>query len=281
MKTPRHLLNNLKQQGLEPYYLSVGKRLLFEMLFELQLDLFKHMDEGISEAFVEQFELNVQKMLRDEPLGYILGFEWFYGYKMIVNKHVLIPRSETEELIGHVCADIDDYFSNENIVICDIATGSGAIAVALKKENPQAIVFASDISHDAINVAKENAHINDAEIEFFIGDMALPLIDRNIKVDVCVCNPPYIRSNEDIELSVKDYEPHIALFGGVDGLDLYRRLLDQLPLILNKRAVVAFEIGYDQKDALLDEIYSRYQDVIVKTKKDINHKDRMIFIYFN
>ena len=280
MKTPRQLLNTLKKQGLNPFYISTCKRLLFEMLSESGLDLFKHMDELLTDEFAESFNQKVMRILNDEPVGYVLGYEWFYGYKIIVDKHVLIPRSETEELVGYVCEAIDEYFADESVVICDIATGSGAIAVALKNEISNSKVIASDISNEAIEIARKNAQLNDADIDFLVGDMATPLIKENIKVDVCVCNPPYIKSNENIELSVKDYEPHVALFGGQDGLDLYRRLLDQLPMILNDKAIVAFEIGFDQKEALLIEIMARFSNVKVVTKKDINQKDRMIFMYF-
>lgn len=280
MKTPRQLLNTLKKQGINPFYISTCKRLLFEMLFEHGLDLYKHMDETLDEEFVGFFNQRVKRILNDEPLGYVLGYEWFYGYKIIVDEHVLIPRSETEELVGYVCEAIDEYFVDEPVVICDIATGSGAIAVALKNEISNSKVIASDISSEAIEIAKRNAQINDADVDFHVGDMAIPLIESNIKVDVCVCNPPYIKSDENIELSVKDYEPHVALFGGQDGLDLYRRLLDQLPMILNDKAIVAFEIGFDQKEALLIEIMTRFSNVKVVTKKDINQKDRMVFMYF-
>jgi release factor glutamine methyltransferase len=280
MKTPRQLLNTLKKQGINSYYISTCKRLLFEMLSQSGLDLFKHMDEKLNDEFVNLFNQKVERILNDEPLGYVLGYEWFYGYKIIVDKHVLIPRSETEELVGYVCEAIDEYFADESVVICDIASGSGAIAVALKNEITNSKVIASDISYEAIEVAKKNAQLNNAAIDFLVGDMAMPLIEKNIKVDVCVCNPPYIKSDENIELSVKDYEPHVALFGGQDGLDLYRRLLDQLPAILKAKAIVAFEIGYDQKEALVVEIKSRFSSAKVSTRKDINQKDRMIFIYF-
>jgi release factor glutamine methyltransferase len=280
MKTPRQLLNTLKKQGLNPFYISTCKRLLFEMLVESGLDLFKNMDDILSDDLITSFNYKVKRILNDEPLGYVLGYEWFYGYKITVDNHVLIPRSETEELVGYVCEAIDEYFDDESVVICDIATGSGAIAVALKNEISNSKVIASDISSEAIEIAKRNAQLNDADVDFHVGDMALPLIESNIKVDVCVCNPPYIKSDENIELSVKDYEPHVALFGGQDGLDLYRRLLDQLPSILKDKAIVAFEIGYDQKEALLVEIESRFNNVKVISKKDINQKDRMIFLYF-
>lgn len=281
MKTPRQLLTEQKNKGYDEYWNFLFRRLLFEMLDELGMDLFQDMDEPMDIAFSERFTSNVARLLQDEPLGHVLGYEWFYGLKLMVNQDVLIPRQETEELVAHVSADIDDYFKDEQIVIADIACGSGAIAIASKIDHPEATVYASDVSEQAIVVAKKNADDNEADIVFFVGDMATPLIEANIKVDVCICNPPYIKNEEVIEDSVKNFEPHVALFGGKDGLDLYRKLLDQLPLLLNPKAIVAFEIGFDQKDAILHEIQQRFPEAIVLSKMDIHQKDRMIFVYFN
>jgi release factor glutamine methyltransferase len=281
MKTPRQLLVEQKNKGYDDYWNFLFRRLLFEMLSENDLDLFQDMDLELEESFSEAFLSNVERLLRDEPLGHVLGYEWFYGLKLTVNQDVLIPRGETEELVAHVSADIDDYFNDEEIVIADIACGSGAIAIASKLDHPNATVYASDVSDKAIAVAKKNAIDNEADITFFIGDMATPLIENNIKVDVCICNPPYIKNEEVIEDSVKNFEPHVALFGGKDGLDLYRKLLDQLPLLLNPKAIVAFEIGFDQKDAIFHEIQQRFPEASILSKQDIHQKDRMVFVYFN
>lgn len=281
MKTPRQLLSQLKNKDYDEYWLLLFRRLLFEMLADINVDLYNDMDIECDDEFIKRFESNIQRLLQNEPLGHVLGYEWFYGLKIKVNQDVLIPRGETEELVAHVSADIDDYFESTNLVIADIACGSGAIAIASKIDHPTATVFASDVSEKAIAVAKENATNNQADIMFYIGDMATPLIDNNIKVDVCICNPPYIKNKEALEDSVKNYEPHVALFGGEDGLDLYRKLLDQLPKILKPKAMVALEIGFDQKEAILFEINQRFDEVHVVTKTDIHEKDRMVFIYFD
>ena len=281
MRTPRKLLAEQKNKGYDEYWNFLFRRLLFEMLSENDLDLFQDMDLELDESFSEAFLRNVERLLLDEPLGHVLGYEWFYGLKLTVNQDVLIPRGETEELVAHVSADIDDYFNGEEIVIADIACGSGAIAIASKLDHPNAKVYASDVSEKAIAVAKKNAIDNKADIAFFVGDMATPLIENNIKVDVCICNPPYIKNEEDIEDSVKNFEPHVALFGGKDGLDLYRKLLDQLPSLLNPKAMVAFEIGFDQKDAIFHEIQQRFPEAFILSKQDIHQKDRMVFVYFN
>lgn len=281
MKTPRQLLVEQKNKGYDDYWNALFRRLLFEMLAERGMDLFQDMDVELDQSFGGLFSSNVNRLLQDEPLGHVLGYEWFYGIKLTVNQDVLIPRGETEELVAHVSADIDDYFKDEEIVIADIACGSGAIAIASKLDHPKATVYASDVSEKAIVVAKKNAVDNEADITFYVGDMATPLIEHDIKVDVCICNPPYIKNEELIENSVKNFEPHVALFGGKDGLDLYRKLLDQLPSLLKPKAIVAFEIGFDQKDAILYEIQHRFPEAIILSKVDIHNKDRMVFVYFN
>lgn len=280
MKTPRNLLFESKKLTQDNYFLALFKRLLFEMLNDQSMDLYKDMDKGVSDTFTQNYFDNVSRLLNDEPLGHVLGYEWFYGLKLFVSKDVLIPRSETEELAGYVSADIFDYF-DESIDIVDVATGSGALACALKSDHPKANVVATDISEQALAIATKNATNNKLDIAFYQGDMANPLIDKNLLFDVVVCNPPYIKKNEEVETSVIDFEPHVALFGGEDGLDLYRKILDQLPMILKSKALVAFEIGFDQRETLLQEINKRFNDVLVECKKDINQKDRMIFIYFN
>lgn len=280
MKTPRNLLFESKQLTQDDYFLALFKRLLFEMLNDQSMDLYQDMDKSISDEFAQNYFKNTSRLLNDEPLGHVLGYEWFYGLKLFVSKDVLIPRSETEELAGYVSADILDYF-DESIDIVDVATGSGALACALKSDYPKANVVATDISEQALAIATKNAINNKLDITFYQGDMAYPLIEKKLLFDVVVCNPPYIKKNEEIEASVMDFEPHVALFGGEDGLDLYRKILNQLPMLLKSKALVAFEIGFDQKDALLHEINKRFKDVLVECKKDINQKDRMIFIYFN
>ncbi len=280
MRTPRQLLYHLKKMDLDRDVITTSKRLMYEMLFEIDKDLYMDMDHPLDDDFAELFLTRVKRLSNDEPLGYVLGYEWFYGHKIHVNEHVLIPRGETEELVGNVCVDIDEHFKGQPLDICDIATGSGAIAIAIKKEYHHSTVYGSDISQKAIETAADNAKRHQTDITWLIGDMALPLIEKGIKVDVCICNPPYIKSEEKIDRSVKEHEPHVALFGGADGLQLYRRLLDQLPMLLKPKAIVAFEIGFDQGQALSEEIKKRFDDVRVVIKKDMHQKDRMVFLYF-
>ena len=183
-----------------------------------------------------------------------MGYSWFYGYKFKINEDVLIPRYETEELVANILAKKDEIFNDQNVDAIDVGTGSGAIAIALKKEENSINMYASDISEKAIVVAKENALNNEADISFMCGDMLQPFIDANIKCDILISNPPYIPSEEKIEDSVYDYEPHVALFGGTDGLEYYRIIFQNCKKVLKEKSFMAFEIGYNQFEILDIEI---------------------------
>ncbi|MBP5279665.1 MAG: peptide chain release factor N(5)-glutamine methyltransferase, partial [Erysipelotrichaceae bacterium] len=157
-------------------------------------------------------------------------------------------------------------------------TGSGAIAIALKKEEDKLNVYASDISKEALEVAKLNAKNNDAEVKFLCGSMLEPYIENNIKVDILVSNPPYIKTVENIESSVYDFEPHVALFGGEDGLKFYREIFGNASKILDPKGMMFFEMGYDLGTALSDLAKANFPDAQVEIFKDINNKDRMLMI---
>ncbi len=258
--------------------LQVAKAFLFELCNEKGIDLYLELDNDADLEIVGRYENGIRRILNDEPMYYVLGYCYFFGYKLTVNKDVLIPRFETEELVGHILADVDTYFKDRDVKVVDIGTGSGAIAIALKKEESRLDIIATDISEEALAVARNNAKDNDAEIAFMGGDMLRPLIENGIKVDILISNPPYIPNKEEMEASVVDYEPHVALFGGDDGLDYYRMIFKDAHKVLNERHLLAFEIGYDQKEALMKEAEKYFPDHQIEVKKDINGKDRMMFI---
>jgi len=256
------------------------KLFLFELCNERNINLYLELDNEVDKNIEEKFESGIKRLLNDEPLNYVLGYSYFYGYKMLVNKDVLIPRYETEELVGLILSKYDEFYPKQKVTVCDIGTGSGAIAIALKKEENNFNMYASDISPEAIEVAKKNAEINDAKIEFFVGDMLKPLKEKNIKLDILVSNPPYIPSEEIMEKSVVDYEPHVALFGGDDGLKFYRMILKSAQDVLKEHGMIFFEIGYNQKEAMMTLAKEYFKDAYFECFKDINKKDRMFFIKF-
>ena len=254
--------------------------LMLELCNMSHNDLFLNYDKEMPEDLQKQFNDGVSRLLRNEPLQYILGYQWFYGYKIKVNEEVLIPRYETEELVANVLADSDYFFPDKDVIdIADVGTGSGAIALALKKEEPKFNMCATDISDTALQVARENAEALGVEVTFYQGDMLQPLIDQGIKLDILVSNPPYIPREQEIQKSVDEYEPHVALFGGDDGLKFYRRIFRNAHKVIREKSFLAFEIGYDEKDAIIEEVKKYFPTDRYEVLKDINKKDRMLFIY--
>lgn len=230
--------------------------------------------EPVPDNILKKFLIYRERMYLGEPVQYIVGFAEFYGRKFIVNNDVLIPRPETEELVLQTLNTINQHEQT----VCDIGTGTGAIAISLKKERTNLNVIATDISDDALKVAKENARLNQAEIEFLQGDALKPLINNGIKIDVLLSNPPYISYEEKVEMSetVLEYEPHLALFTQNNGLAIYKRILNDLDKVMKKDGLVIFEIGHLQGEILKSYIHEHYKVKNLAIIKDINQKNRMI-----
>jgi len=255
-----------------------AKYVMNELLDKQGKNLYLVMNEDLDETTLLAFNGIIDQLCEDVPLAYVMGVQYFYGYPINVNEHVLIPRYETEELVLKVIMEIDEHFSDEAIQVIDVGTGSGAIACVLKAECPQIKMAASDISSDALNEARLNARNLNVEVDFYEGDMLAPFIERDFKVDVIVCNPPYIPQAEILERSVKDFEPHVALFGGADGLMFYRSVLSKAHLILKPKFFMAFEMGWDQGLALSSLAKEHFPEAVVEVVKDMQGKDRMLFV---
>ena len=276
MSTYNDLLNEYKKVFDDKETL---RAFLFELCNEYDINLYLEKDNKADKRVEDRFISGVKELVLNKPLNYVLGYSYFYGYKMFVNKDVLIPRFETEELVGLILAKIDsECINKDNLVLADVGTGSGAIAIALKKEEPSLDVYASDISKEALEVAKKNAIYNKANINFLEGSMLDPLIEKELKLDILVSNPPYIKNDEILDNSVKDYEPHVALFGGDDGLKFYRLIFKDANKVMKKDGMLFFEMGYDQKDNLVSLAKEYFKDAYIEVFKDINKKDRMLFI---
>ena len=233
-----------------------------------------HKDDLISAAQALAFETAATALLAGRPIQYITGKTWFMGEPYIVNDQVLIPRPETEELVDWVI----EYaaIKGKALRILDIGTGSGCIAIALKKALPEAIVSAIDISTSAIKIAAANAAVLKADIEL----IALDILNTAFlpdQYDVIVSNPPYIPMQEmkNMELQVTDHEPNIALFvPDEDPLVFYKAIARLAKLHLSTNGQLFFEIHYDQGDAmiaLLDEMHFH-----AELRTDLFGKDRMI-----
>lgn len=253
--------------------------LLLEHVCKLETNaLFMKRSEEIEDEYVNEFNAIFDKYLHDnKPIQYLIGTSCFYGYDFIVNENVLIPRFETEELVENILYKYDEHFGGKKVEVCDLATGSGCIAITLAKEEPNMHVTATDISKEALEVAKMNNEKFDANVKFLQGDMLAPL--KGKKFDIFVSNPPYIPENEEVDSLVKDNEPNLALFGGNDGMKFYKIILQGLKPLLNKKALVAFEHGYDKKDEMLALCKKYFPNSKAECIKDLEGKDRMTFIY--
>ena len=217
----------------------------------------------------------IKRLEEGEPVQYIVGNVDFYGYILDVNKNVLIPRRETEELVEEVIKRSKNF---DSPVIIDVGTGSGAIAIALSKEL-NCHVYASDISNDALWVAKENAEKTNSNITLYQGNMLEPYIKNDIKVDIIVSNPPYIKENEEIEDVVRNNEPSIALYAKNNGLEYYESIFKNASKILKDKYLIALEIGQTQGEDVKKIALTYLNNVKVEIKKDLSLKNRMVFVY--
>ena len=267
--------NKFYDKGLSP---ETVKAFIFELCNEFDINLYLDLDKEADERVVDKFSKGIERLLNNEPLNYVLGYSYFYGYKFAVNKDVLIPRYETEELVGLILSKYDEFYRGKSINICDVGTGSGAIAIALKKEEDNLNVYASDISKEALEVAELNARNNDARICFMCGSMLEPYIEKGIKTDILVSNPPYIKTIENIESAVYDFEPHVALFGGDDGLKFYKEIFADASKVVDPHGMLFFEMGYDLKEPLTKLAEHYFPKASIEVYKDINNKDRMLMI---
>ena len=222
----------------------------------------------------DNYVKNIKRLISGEPLQYITGVQEFMKLNFIVNKDVLIPQPDTEILVEEVIKIANKM---ENPIILDLCTGSGAIAVSLAKNIPNAKIIATDISKKALEIAKYNAKLNGVlnSIDFIESNLFNKI--KNIKFDVIVSNPPYIATNE-IQKLPKDVrqEPVIALDGGKDGLDFYRKIYDKGNEFLNRQGYICVEIGYNQRESVKKIIEKKQRYVETYCIKDLCENDRVI-----
>ena len=219
----------------------------------------------------------LKELEKGKPIQYIIGNVNFFGNIIKVNESVLIPRYETELLVDLTIKKIKQIFHNDKIDIVDLGTGSGCIAITLKKET-NSNVDAIDISKDALEVAKENANSNQVDINFIEGDMSLY---KEKKYDVIISNPPYIKYDEEIMDIVKNNEPHLALYAEDEGLYFYKKIIDNIPYIAKEKYLICFEIGYLQSTAIVDIANKYLKDINITIEKDYQGFDRFVFIEKN
>ena len=259
---------------------SLAKFLLMYMLDETAEQFSNKLSEELSvEQENKYFDLINKNINEDTPLSHLVGFDYFYDRKFKVTKDVLSPRMETEELIYKVLEYIKKS-KKDSFRILDLCTGSGIIAITLKKEIVEKYteIVASDISEKALSIAIENANNNNANITFIKSD----LFDNiSGKFDLIISNPPYISYKDKIIIkdSVLNYDPHLALFAEEDGIYFYRKIIENAVHYLSKDGVIFFEIGYDQKEKILE--LGKNNNFITTVYKDINDRDRIAKLIYD
>jgi release factor glutamine methyltransferase len=223
--------------------------LLLHLVGKNRAWLMAHLDDDFAGCTAIGFAGLLDRRLRGEPIQYITGETEFFGLPFKVTPDVLIPRPETEHLVEKAI-ELANLHPVPRIV--DVCTGSGAIAIALARTVPSASITATDLSHAALTIAHENAQYNSLEprIRFFQGDLLEPVIGE--RFDLVVANPPYVPTieRESMSVEVRDHEPALSLFAGVDGLDIYRRLISAAPEVLVCGGFIVLEIGYGQARAV-------------------------------
>lgn len=253
------------------------KILLAELLNLNPLELLNHLDDKVSTENVEIFKKELESLKEGKPLQYILGNVNFYGIKYEINENVLIPRYETEQLVENTINYINKFFPN-SVDIIDLGCGSGVIGLTLEQKVSTNSVDLIDISEKALEVTHKNCVKLNSKANIIKSDM-FSKVDK--KYDVIISNPPYIKTTEEIEDIVKNNEPHLALYAGADGLDCYKKILQNIKEHMKERCLVAFEIGMTQKEDIEKLIQEKLENVQVETKKDLSGRDRMVFIFKN
>lgn len=248
------------------------EELIAYTLGKKRLDLYLNFDKPLHEDELVKVRKNLSRLAANEPLQYIEGRVSFYDCTLLVDPRVLIPRPETELLVDRIVKQIRQKpYSSK--VLWDVCTGSGCIGIAIKKALPELTVVVSDVSADALAVAKANSQLNEVAVDMLQGDLLEPFAGKN--ADFIVCNPPYIAEGEYASLAnhVRDFEPKLALVSGNTGLECYERLIRQLPSFCNEGATVWFEIGFSQGPLLVSKL-SGFKDVQVL--QDLSHNDRFV-----
>jgi len=260
-------------------------RLTAEMLISFALgmkriELYMHFDKVLEPDTLSTLRELVKRCAENEPVQYIVGSCEFYSLTLKVSPECLIPRPETELLVARA---IEFLRTRKNAqTVCDLCTGSGCIAVAIAKNFKNAKIFATDICDKALTIAAENVNrYNLADkIELLCGDLFEPVI-RQIdaeQFDLITANPPYVTTEQMKQLddNVKKYEPNIALHGGDDGLDIYRRIIDQTDANLKPGGALIMEIGYTQGPDIKQLLQARNIFTEIKIEKDFNKNDRIV-----
>ena len=249
-------------------------RLLAQYVFNIEKEkLILYTDKQLENIDIERYKNLLEKVVKGVPVQYITNKQEFMGLNFYVDENVLIPQPDTEILVE----EIIEKYKNKDCKILDLCTGSGAIGIALAKYIENAKIFATDISMKALQVAKLNAEKNlvHRKMEFIQSDMFENIKEKEF--DIIVSNPPYIKTNviDTLDIQVKN-EPHIALDGGLDGLDFYKIIIENSYKYIKKDGRLFLEIGYDQKDDVINLLNKNMHYYDIYSKKDFGNNDRIV-----
>lgn len=274
MITKKEAINNalvkLKEYNIPDYKLS-SEYLLSVALDVSHTELFKI--DTLTDKNYKRYMKLISKRCKHIPLDKLIGFTEFYNLKIPYNKNVLSPRQETELLVERVIKDIKNH---KDLKVLDMCSGSGCIGLSISKETDTKVTL-SDISKKALKVAKRNGKYNYVEnVNFVNSDLFNNILD---KYDIIVCNPPYIKTSdlEKLEIEVRDFDPILALDGGKDGLEFYRKIIKVLPQFLNTSnnyGYIYFEIGIDQSKDICKMLEKDFENIEIV--KDYAGIDRFI-----
>ncbi len=236
-----------------------------------RVDLYIQGERPLADGEEASYRVLLERRMRKEPVSYLLGRKEFFGLTLLVDRRVLVPRPETEVLVERALK----WAQGKDILrVADIGTGSGAIAIALALRLPQAHVYAVDISAEALAVARKNVARHEAEnrVELLLGDLCTPLPEP---VDLLAANLPYTVW-EELPMGITAYEPRLALDGGTEGLDVYRRLLPRLPECLRPGGAAFLEIGDGQQEGVLALVREHLEQAEVRVWPDYSGIPRVV-----
>lgn len=253
--------------------------LLSAVLNKSKADLYLNKDRILTSDEIEKFNQFIEERISHKPVQYIVGTVEFFGLEFQVDERVLIPRPETETLVEVV---IEQLKNKEKSKIIDLGTGSGAIAISLAKNLKEVFVYATDVSKDALEVAKENALKNKVEnqIEFLCGDLFEPLKNKNLEgqIDCVVSNPPYVSKSEfeNLPKEIKDYEPIVALQSEGEGVFFHKSIIENSINFLKKDGLLVLETAFGQAEKVADLIRQsgNYNDI--RVLKDLGGIERVV-----
>lgn len=262
----------LKEKNIEEPLLKI-RLLVASVLNKPKEYVMAHSKDELDEIHEKKILDGIEQLRNYIPIQYITNNQEFMKLNFFVNQNVLIPRSDTEILVEEVI----NTYKNEHVKILDMCTGSGCIAISLKKYMQNSEVYGIDISKEALKVAQINAKNNNVDVKFKCSDMFADI--KNKDFDVIVSNPPYIKTKviNTLDKEVKN-EPIIALDGGEDGLYFYKKIINEAFNFLVDNGMIFLEIGFDQKEELEKLIKADKRYELVKTKKDLGDNDRIVVV---